>query len=409
MARAIAKEERERNPGQSHRDNNFARIIKNAGFDSIKGLGGNLAFSTSHHELLHKTFVYAPPVKAAGDLKYPKSAAILDFVNHDQRPLLPQNWTPKNAASYMTFTWNLERALNNIHYVVDDLAKKDAVKNALEVIKEQNGIDMRVLIKQFDNQVTMISETEQPITIESEQIVIALKIKEKPVDGKQNPTALVADAISKFFGENVKIDTFGKHKIYSEEIIADDLEIEGDDWFDDEEEVEEGEELFDQRFLVVVGNDLLVSNNLEYLKRVIGNIEQKPGEAFRSAPDFIRVSAELNKLVDPNKVSLRQFGRIDRTFEANYEMFRQGKMRSSKTLLAKIIEMMRQEEEIDNDETPQQKIDASDLPEFKTAVAPYLGPSGWVVETEEEGWRITGCILQKQPQQVAKKKATMTK
>jgi hypothetical protein len=28
-------------------------------------------------------------------------------------------------------------------------------------------------------------------------------------------------------------------------------------------------------------------------------------------------------------------------------------------------------------------------------MAPFLGPSGWVLETESDGWRLTGCILKK--------------
>ncbi|MFN9751851.1 MAG: hypothetical protein ACK57U_10740, partial [Planctomycetota bacterium] len=43
-----------------------------------------------------------------------------------------------------------------------------------------------------------------------------------------------------------------------------------------------------------------------------------------------------------------------------------------------------------------QKIDGSTLPaDYSTAVAPYLGPSGWVCETTDDGWLFSGCVLKK--------------
>ena len=30
---------------------------------------------------------------------------------------------------------------------------------------------------------------------------------------------------------------------------------------------------------------------------------------------------------------------------------------------------------------------------FQKQIAPYLGVGGWVLETEQDGWRATGCVL----------------
>ena len=43
-----------------------------------------------------------------------------------------------------------------------------------------------------------------------------------------------------------------------------------------------------------------------------------------------------------------------------------------------------------------QQIDGSKLPaDYEKSIAPSLGQSGWVLETTDVGWRISGCVLPK--------------
>ena len=115
--------------------------------------------------------------------------------------------------------------------------------------------------------------------------------------------------------------------------------------------------------------------------------------------DYSRVKEALAELSTPEKISLRHFGRVDNTVRANYEMLRQGKMAQSKTAMARILNHVMTPEENLEDQIPRdQKVDGSKLPEdFDKHVAPYLGPMGWVIETDTEGWRLTGIMLKKKP------------
>jgi hypothetical protein len=97
-------------------------------------------------------------------------------------------------------------------------------------------------------------------------------------------------------------------------------------------------------------------------------------------------------------VSFRQFGRVDRALETNYEMLRSGKMGNSRTVMAKILnKAFQQEFETEAEKKDrEQKLDGSKLPKnYAESIAPYLGPTGWVMETEKDGWRVTGCLLKK--------------
>ena len=59
----------------------------------------------------------------------------------------------------------------------------------------------------------------------------------------------------------------------------------------------------------------------------------------------------------------------------------------------------------DPEKVRQQKLDGTKLPEnYNKAIAPFLGPMGWVMEAEEEGWRITGVVLPKKNETAVVKK-----
>ena len=123
--------------------------------------------------------------------------------------------------------------------------------------------------------------------------------------------------------------------------------------------------------------------------------------------DYIEVYESLDKLTDAEKVSFRQFGRIDRALETNYEMLRKGNMGKSQTVLARVLNKIFEAEadQVGPKQDRKQKVDGSKLPEnYAESIAPFLGPTGWVLETEKYGWRITGCILKKkQVSEVVKK------
>jgi hypothetical protein len=68
-------------------------------------------------------------------------------------------------------------------------------------------------------------------------------------------------------------------------------------------------------------------------------------------------------------------------------------MGTSNTVLARVLNRMMTEADSDSRE---QQIDGSDLPaDFDKHVAPYFGPMGWVMETVDDGWLVSGVVLKK--------------
>jgi hypothetical protein len=52
--------------GKKRRGTDILKILQTQGFTAIQGIGGNVFFDTAKAEVLHRTFVYAPPRAAVG-------------------------------------------------------------------------------------------------------------------------------------------------------------------------------------------------------------------------------------------------------------------------------------------------------------------------------------------------------
>ena len=83
-------------------------------------------------------------------------------------------------------------------------------------------------------------------------------------------------------------------------------------------------------------------------------------------------------------------------------------MVASNTILARLLNHMFESKNKNVDKQRVQRIDGSKLPtDYDKTVAPYLGPSGWVMETQDDGWLFSYCLLEKQDAaQVVKKEDT---
>jgi hypothetical protein len=94
-----------------------------------------------------------------------------------------------------------------------------------------------------------------------------------------------------------------------------------------------------------------------------------------------------------NHDSLHFFTRTDESYRATYELFKQGKLPESETILARLLNAMMgpQEEGV----MRKQELDGSKLPAFEQ-VKKYLGPGGLFVQSEDDGWWLVGGLLRKQ-------------
>ena len=396
--------------GKVPRDD-LAKKLAGSGFDTFRGIGGQIGIMTGEHEVLHRTFVYADRLNAGQK----KVFELLDFnTNRDQPHTFPR-WVPEDASSVMIGDWNMQKALKAFGHFWDAQTKPGSWKQLLIDLKQDPNLrfDLEGVVAQLGNRFTVVSATERPIGPKSERVVVSATLKGKPEFifdniSRANPDARIIKVGGHKFieidstrepEEGLKIDEFDD--------LEDDFEEEDDE--DPEEEEPKRFELFEKRYITVAGKagdksgiELLISNDKEYLKKILARRKSKAAVA----EDFVRIKTTLATLTDDTKVAWRQFGRLDKGLETNYEMLRRGEMASSQTMLARVINRIfnKQAEEnarlegkeFDADAVRKQELNGAMLPkDFSKSIAPYLGPTGSVVEVMDNGWRITGVVLKR--------------
>ena len=387
-----------KNGGKTLR-NDHVRILSEEGFSAIKGAGGSASFATGKHEVIHKTFVYAPHNE---DAPLTRGAQILDFRNTNGDNLSPPSWVPAESASYLTFTWKLRNALENIGYVLDSMAGApgswlrtlDGYKN------DPNGfkVDLRRVADSLEDRLTVISVTAEPISEDSERIVFGIRIL--------HDVQFVTDSVHRIVkNKAVVVPHMGVDIMVidtSEEIGGGGFEIEGDpldldsefSMEDDDDGFRKAKPFFEKRVVAVKDGILLIGNNVDQMKSLVSAMGDEPGLLLEAADDYQRIEAALVELAGDEAPSFRHFGRMDLSIRPNYEMMRAGRMGQSKTLLGQLINRAYEDENTDPDAIRAQEIDGTNMPEdFDGKVAKYFGPTGLVVHTNNNGWLVTGCVL----------------
>ena len=398
LAQAIAREEQGLRQTKS---DDWARILQKMGFDGFKAIGGSIRFATKQHEMLLRTFVYKPVNKK--DVKQRRIFDMFDFMNKDQKDLHPPAFVPDTVSSYLSGTWNLQMAFKNVGYVIDTFTKSPGTfDKTIASLRVEMNVDVPKVISKFDNQLMIVTDTAVPIREDSERMLIAVNLNgdhefvtQSIISSwpHQNRQEVYQDKII------VEIDD----SIGAEDIDIEDFEDDEDDPFRDpstqdlyeDEEIEEetGFSLFQRRFCSTCEEHLFVANNDGYMKKVLQGACDNP---LSKSIDYIRVMDSLDQLSEPNRISFRQFSRLDRTIRPNYEMLRKGKMVGSNTLLARLLNHIFESNKKAPDAIRKQQLDGSTLPSnFETDIAPHFGPAGWVLETSDNGWLITGVMLER--------------
>ncbi len=365
-----------------------AAILERQGFAAAKASGGDITFAVNGLDMIHRGFVYAPP-KADGS-RFEKAAQMLDFSNSGSE-INVESWVPGSAATCATVHWDFVKGLDGIGLLFDEFTKPGNWATVVDGWKKgRQGIkfDVYGLVPRLDGKITFLSDFEEPIVEGSERIVVGIKIK--PEEGNEDWISSELDSFFKPQKSNWKAVPFtGRRTIWKAEKKADnsDNELDGllDDLDDldtpkDKEQIEEP--LFPEQYILVANNNIFFSNDLTYLKKVA----EDSSSPLNGSDELKLMNDKLDEL-SPAIDSMRQFGRVDRSVKFVYELLRKNKMPRDNSLFAKVLKNFKEGDMA-------KKIDGSKLPQdFENVVAPFLGLSGWSVETEEDGWFFIAAIL----------------
>ncbi len=383
--------------GRKRRGTDMLKVLSNQGFHAIQGVGGHVAFSDGKHEVLHRTFVFAPAVQRAADDKstdkYDLAARIMDFPR--SAGLTAQPWIPRHSASYVTFNLKIRESFEYSKTLVDELAGDEVFEDVIKSIEiDPHGPRINVrseLIAHLGKRATVLTDYRLPITTKSERAMVAIEL-------------LDAQAVAKTVDKAMESDPNAKKRVFNGQVIweilneqepelAVKIEAPGFGAFGPEEDEKpaEGEKPLIQNAAVTVAHGhLIVSTHVDFIVDLLG--QAAAPQSLGHSADYQIVQEALEKL-GAGEDSLRMFTRTDEAYRPTYELIKQGKMPEAETLLGKALNRLFGPEE--EGVLREQQIDGTKMPDFE-AVRRYLGPGGLFVQQEADGWLVVGCLLNKE-------------
>ena len=385
--------------GRKKRGTDLLKVLANQGFKAVQGLGGQVALATPEHELLHQTFIYAPPAAdaAKGD-RYKLAARMLNFPNAEVPAPLP--FVPRELATHVTINWKIKESFDYIGSLVDEVAGEpgvfEEVLKSIEIDRNGPQVNLRKeLIRHAGERITVMTDCRLPVNTKSERLAIAIDVTD-------------AQAVAKAIGKIMSSDPHAKkHDVGNGRIIweinndqapaeVDAIEIEGGQFVAAEDEMEEDEDgdkpMIPNSAVTVIDGHLLISTHVDYLRELIA--EREDANRLTTASDYHTVMHALTKL-GAGQDCIRGFTRTDEAYRATYELLRQGKMPESESLLGRVLNKALGPEE--EGELREQEIDGSKMPEFDI-VRRFLGAAGTFARSTDDGWMIVGCLLSKEVQ-----------
>jgi hypothetical protein len=384
-------------------------ILKQQGFDAIRGIGGVVNIKTEEQETVYRTFLYT---------KKPYRLAMRMFNFPDQTNFAPPIWMPSDLARCTMVYVDPAAVFDNFGVLFDAFimpGEEGVWQDILDGLeKDPNGprINLRSeLIDHLGTRVLGMSRYEKPITIKSESLVIAVELKE----GRES--AMLA-GIEKLFGTDPEMD-FISHKSYKiwfrkpmEDIIAP-IDFGIPDMFNMDGvssgantvpvkaaapmAVEEDRPpTFPDGGVVAARGCLFVSTNREYLKVILDRLDspaESSGSTIGNELEYKEVDRIFGNMGMTNKPHFFQFfARAHETMRPTYEMIRKGQMAQSEAIFAKLLnEVLSPDEESG---VRRQILDGSTMPEFDR-VQHYFGKVGIYGVSEENGYYIKGFTLER--------------
>jgi hypothetical protein len=383
------------------RGQDVLKVLRNQGFDAVKGVAGNVTLMTKDHDLLHNTFVYAPQdAKAVGDDKYRLGMRMVDLPNKPTHEI--PKWVPADCGAYLSLNWKMKDAFSKyLGSVVNEFAEDEIFEELIESLATDPAGPMFHLRKDlFDHlgeRAMLVTDAVEPIDVKSERLLVALELANpKHVEDAINKSLKKdADARMREYKGHIIWEIINEQqaKVEFQElmidgpvgvpVVVDEAALAAPEKKEDEKE----ERVLPNSAITVYDGYLIVASHADYIEKLLDGQEN----ALDKSDDFNRISTSLDKL-GAGKQAARHFVRTDKAFRTTYELIRQGKMPEAETVLGRVLNRLLADE--DEEELREQLVDGKKMPEFGE-VKKYFGPAGMFITTEKEGWMVTGCVLHK--------------
>jgi hypothetical protein len=358
-------------------------ILDREGFGDLECLAGNVQISTDTFDFFHHGYLIAkqPPAKAV---------QILDFPNLQK--LETPEWINKETASVLSLSWNIKDAFPKFQTIVDALVGPGTFEGMIEGIRDDPQgpqIDIfKEVLPYLSTELYVITEIVKPISPDSKQSMVVLRLNDPTTKLPK-----VLDRYGKGEPDSKPIDFEGTRIWSFENKPETEIELDFGGGKDTKKKPAEEEPLLDKWAITIFGEYFIFASDVETIKEAIQRGKNPAMKSlFEKESDVAKVVEMLGDVDGGEGKSMVQITRSDRAFEMQYELFRQGLLPQSRSMMATIMDKILKPK---NGGQPEiQKLNGANLPPF-AKIQHYFTASGGVVRTEKDGWSVQSFIMKK--------------
>lgn len=366
-------------------------VLKDAGFESIKGIGVQLTLGVGDYGMLARAAVLAPQ-------PWQKSMNMLTFF--PGADFAPQPWVAANVAGYATLYWDMLKAFDHFDPIFDGFLEQEGIWGEVKKSMKEDPDGPQIDIRQdffalLGRRVTAILDNNLPEEADSPRYLVAFEIdipagtpEDQVPAEREKRLQKMRETMKKAFAndpsvEYMKVGDLDVYKIIAKEQVPANAP--------NQENVVNGERVIVSSMLAAAKGHVYFASHLDILQKVLGPV---PAEGLATAADYVAVTAELGKFLPAEKPELLglAFVRFDELMRVDYELFRAGKMIGSQTLLGRILDDV-----LMNREQPgprPTKLSGAKLPPF-VAIRKYLPPVGLLVRQTADGIQVIALTYEK--------------
>lgn len=328
-------------------------LLKQEGFDAIRGMGGTVHFASGDCDLLHCTAIYAPP-------PYRGAMRMLSFPPGSE--FAPPPWAPAGLPFCATFNWHLRSAFDSVGTLCDSLlgdGGEGAFQEIIDSIRDDPDgphVDLRRdVIGQLGSQVHVLADGMPLGPRTGVRLLIGIEAT--------NETVLVR-AIGKALQGDPKIRQRRCHGHVVWEYCADDPKL-------------------PHRALAVAQGHLLLASHAALLEEALAH----PPQEFADQGDCQRVCREMDKRRADAHCCLCLFARPGDDLRASAERIRPAAFTPIMQLIGAVRTTL-------NRDTGKSR-SSGGTPSLFDFIGPSLGPAGVFAINHDDGWSVVGFVLKR--------------
>lgn len=377
-------------------------LLQRQGFDAVAAMGGQLTVGHGDFDLLHKGFIWAPPVPGQPE-RFRLAARMLRPINDDDNEV--PAWAGPEIASFARVNWELSEAFWHAESLVDDALGGPIFRDLLDGIRDDEEgpqIDIeKNVIPNLGQHVIVITDNQLPADLRSERMLVAIEARDASALREAVRKTLEVDPDATLLP--VATPGVQVYRVLRTE-EADDFEAEifGDlEGADDESDVPAP--LLNQWAITVLDDPkaapgasktpgyLIFSSHPELLLDAVQRFATpNPPASFGQLPGVKSVQSHLDMLASSHGGTGHAFSRLartDRTMRVKYSLMREGKFRDSDSVLATLFRRI-----FISSDNKTADLGTKSLPPFEQ-VESYFRPAGSISKATEMGWTLDGFLL----------------